>query len=69
MLYPSMQERFWLCDRCAKEMMLTWDGTKVKVVRLPIRTGQVKKITAPAPGDPVKRRRSRARATSAGRDD
>lgn len=69
MLYPSMQERFWLCDRCANEMTLTWDGSKVKVVRLPIRTGQVKKIPAPAPGNLVKRRRSRARAASAGRDD
>jgi len=30
----SHQERFWLCDRCSKEMTLVKDGTRFKLVRL-----------------------------------
>jgi hypothetical protein len=29
-----LYERFWLCDRCSKEMKVTWDGLRAKVVRL-----------------------------------
>jgi len=29
-----LYERFWLCDRCSKEMKVTWDGSRAKVVRL-----------------------------------
>jgi len=29
-----LYERFWLCDRCSKEMKVTWDGMRAKVVRL-----------------------------------
>lgn len=68
-LYPSLQERFWLCDRCAKEMTLTWEGTKVKVVPLAIRAGQVNAVPARVADNPLKRRRPRVRAASAGRDD
>lgn len=35
--YGSLEflyERFWLCDRCAKEMKVIWDGVRAKVVRL-----------------------------------
>jgi hypothetical protein len=27
-----LEERFWLCDRCCKEMTIVWDGTKARVV-------------------------------------
>jgi hypothetical protein len=27
-------ERFWLCDRCCREMTMVWDGTQAKVVPL-----------------------------------
>jgi hypothetical protein len=38
--YGSLEllyERFWLCDRCCKEMQVIWDGVKAKVVPLPRR--------------------------------
>ena len=33
-LRPALQERFWLCTRCSKEMTLIWAGTQVRLVRL-----------------------------------
>ena len=35
--YGSLEflyERFWLCERCSKNMKVTWDGVRTKVVRL-----------------------------------
>jgi hypothetical protein len=35
--YGSLEflyERFWLCDRCSKEMKVTWDGVRARVIRL-----------------------------------
>lgn len=32
---PSLCERFWLCDKCCKEMTLVWGGTAAKIVPLP----------------------------------
>ncbi|HYM76402.1 MAG TPA: hypothetical protein VE377_10535 [Candidatus Dormibacteraeota bacterium] len=31
----SLYERFWLCDRCSKEMTLVWGGTGVRLAPLP----------------------------------
>lgn len=31
----SFHERFWLCERCCKEMQIAWDGVRAKVIRLP----------------------------------
>jgi hypothetical protein len=33
-LHLVLQERFWLCARCSKEMTLTWAGTEVRLVPL-----------------------------------
>ena len=33
-LLDFLYERFWLCDRCSKEMKVTWDGVRAKVVHL-----------------------------------
>jgi hypothetical protein len=33
---PSLYERFWLCDKCCKEMTLVWGGTEPKIVPLPV---------------------------------
>jgi hypothetical protein len=33
-LKPSLHERFWLCNECAKEMTLVWGGAEAKVVPL-----------------------------------
>jgi hypothetical protein len=32
---PVVNERFWLCDVCAKEMTVTWNGSRAEVIRLP----------------------------------
>jgi hypothetical protein len=40
-LSPLFNERFWLCDRCAKTMTVIWDGTHAKVV------GRVSQRVAP----------------------
>jgi hypothetical protein len=32
---PVVNERFWLCDVCAKEMTVTWNGSRAEIVRLP----------------------------------
>jgi hypothetical protein len=31
---PSLYERFWLCDKCCKEMTLVWGGTEARLVPL-----------------------------------
>ena len=31
----SLQERFWLCERCCQTMTLVWAGGRVQVVPLP----------------------------------
>lgn len=33
--FPFLYERYWLCDRCSKEMTVIWDGTQARVVTLP----------------------------------
>jgi hypothetical protein len=33
-LRSVLDERFWLCARCSKEMTLTWSGRQVRLVRL-----------------------------------
>jgi hypothetical protein len=67
MLHPELQERFWLCARCSKELTLIWGGTKVKLVRLPIEATATP--LPPAPKNGMGRRRPRARAVFAGRED
>ena len=32
---PSLYERFWLCERCSKQMTLVWAGTEARLVELP----------------------------------
>lgn len=32
---PDLYERFWLCDRCCKEMTVVWGGAQAKLKRLP----------------------------------
>jgi len=31
---PSLCERFWLCNKCCKEMTLVWGGNQAKLVPL-----------------------------------
>ena len=30
----ALYERFWLCDRCAKQMTVVWGGTHVQLIPL-----------------------------------
>src|SRR5271169_400218 len=64
---PALEERFWLCERCSKEMTLVWGGTQVKLVRLP--TKEVVLSPSPAAKNKMRRTRPRARAASPGRED
>lgn len=32
---PALYERFWLCEKCSKQMTLVWGGTEAKLVELP----------------------------------
>jgi hypothetical protein len=68
---PALHERFWLCTRCSREMTLIWGGTQIrlapvdKVVRLAVPLPKTQGEDKHAP----KRKRLRARAASAGRED
>lgn len=67
-MHPVLQERFWLCDRCSKEMTLVWGGTQVELVPLGIQEG----AHAAAPSgekNEWRRRRPRARPAFADRED
>jgi hypothetical protein len=67
MQHPALHERFWLCDRCAKNMTLVWGGAGVRVERLP-----AKVVVLPLPAERKREivgRRWRTRAASAGRED
>lgn len=64
---PALQERFWLCARCAKEMTLIWDGAQVKLVRQPGESGPL--LPPSVRQSEARRRHARARAASAGRED
>jgi len=66
----SLNERFWLCDRCSKEMTLVWTGNKVKLVQDPIQREPKEVPLQPlAPATHSWRGRPRGRAASAGRGD
>jgi hypothetical protein len=66
MLHPALYERFWLCAGCAREMTVTWGGTQAKVVRLSVPEAP---LPPSVPKNEIGRRRSRAHAASAGRED
>ncbi len=67
MLNPALHERFWLCSRCSRETTLTWGGAKVRLAPLPVRAAVLPSPSAPK--NELRRRRPRARAASAGRED
>ena len=65
----SLQERFWLCARCASEMTLIWNGGRVKPVRLPTKTEAVKAPSPQATGHHRRRGRLRSRPAPFCRED
>ena len=73
---PLLFERFWLCDKCSKQMTLVWGGTQAKLVSLPPQTEETEETGLlpllaafqHASGDEMSGGRRRARAAYAGRD-
>ena len=51
-----LEERFWLCERCAKVMTIIWDGTEAKLMPRPQSTAQAS--TPGASSDPLLRKRA-----------
>lgn len=47
-MLPALEERFWLCERCTKEMTLVWGGAQVKLVALPKKRGRARASAATA---------------------
>ena len=47
-MLPGLEERFWLCERCAREMTLVWGGAQVKLVALPKKRGRARASAATA---------------------
>jgi len=58
--HPWLYERFWLCDKCSKQMTVVWGGTEAKLVALPARTEQETGMN---------KGRLRGHAAAVGRDD
>ncbi|HET9306482.1 MAG TPA: hypothetical protein VFO46_10680 [Candidatus Sulfotelmatobacter sp.] len=42
----SFHERFWLCDRCCKDMKIGWDGIGPKLIRLPAQPADQRPLQA-----------------------
>jgi hypothetical protein len=64
-----LQERFWLCSQCSKEMTLIWCGKQVRLVPLPISVVPLTAAQTPKDQNKLKRRRLGGRAASASRED
>lgn len=47
-MLPMLEERFWLCERCSKEMSLVWGGAQVKLVALPKKRSKARASAATA---------------------
>lgn len=72
MLGSLLTERFWLCDRCAKEMTVVWAGTRAQVAPLPQNKQEPAVLPlSPPPKGPQKigHHAWRPLAAAAGRDD
>ena len=59
---PALYERFWLCDRCSKQMTLVWGGTEAKLIELP----KEPVVQTPSAGEIKQKQKQKKRAASAG---
>lgn len=68
---PPMPERFWLCDKCSKQMTVVWGGRQAKVVSLPPTAERGELPSGPPASEPVSEggTRPRSRAAYVGQDD
>jgi len=64
---PLLRERFWLCDRCSKEMTVIWSGTEAEVAPLPTKAPDPVPSAARKSG--LEKIQTRSRAASAGLGD
>ncbi len=64
---PLLRERFWLCDRCSKEMTVVWSGTEAEVAPLPTKPPDLLPSRARKSG--LEKIQTRSRAASAGLGD
>ncbi|HTT21933.1 MAG TPA: hypothetical protein VMG82_23590 [Candidatus Sulfotelmatobacter sp.] len=55
---PALYERFWLCDRCSKQMTVVWGGTEAKLVPLPKPAAQSSMVAEDTEEKPRARRRT-----------
>jgi hypothetical protein len=60
----SLYERFWLCDRCSKEMTMVWGGTGVRLVPLPAKPPTL--AAAPVPDEESGNYQPKKHAANAG---
>jgi hypothetical protein len=67
MLNPAFEERFWLCERCSKEMTVVWGGTRVRLVRLPSKVAALP--PAASKNNKMRKKSRRARAASPDHED
>lgn len=63
---PVLHERFWLCDRCSKELTVVWVGTEAEVARLP--TKPPNPVPSLARKRALQKIQTRSRAVSARQD-
>jgi len=47
-ILPALEERFWLCEPCSKEMTLAWGGAQVKLIALPKKRSRARASAATA---------------------
>jgi hypothetical protein len=47
-MLPALEERFWLCERCSKEMTFVWNGARVRLVALPKKRNRARASAAAA---------------------
>jgi len=64
---PALHERFWLCTHCSKKTTLVWDRTQVRLAPVPIKALALLPLASKDKRE--MKRRLRARAASAGRED
>jgi hypothetical protein len=57
---PSLYERFWLCDKCCREMTLVWGGNEPKLVPL-----RAEPVAQPPTLEVDARQKPKKRATTA----
>lgn len=65
--HPSLYERFWLCEKCSKQMTVVWGGTQAKLMPLPMMSEEAR--LTPESNQRVNKGRLRRHAAAAGQDD